>query len=194
VRITGGELGGRALQVPRGGSVRPTADRVREALFSFVGDLSGAVVLDGYAGTGALGIEALSRGAARAVFLERSARVLRVLRSNLDQLNLGERSEVHRGDAVQALRRLASSDPARRFDWAFLDPPYRGPEARRLLNAIDELSVMAADGRVMVETSRFFPLDPDLMTGRYRRVDERRYGDTVLVYLAPGQAGSNGAV
>ncbi len=181
MRVTGGELGGRPLQAPRGRSVRPTADRVREALFSTLGDLAGCDVFDGFAGSGSLGIEALSRGAARAVFVERSPRVLAVLRANLHTLGVEERAEVRRGDVVQALRRLAAEEAPPRFDWIFLDPPYRGDDAARALAALSELRLLAPGGGVVVETSRFHPLeDPPA----FRRLDERRYGDTVVVYLA----------
>ncbi len=182
MRVTGGELGGRPLQAPRGRSVRPTADRVREALFATLGDLRGCEVLDGYAGTGSLGIEALSRGAARAVFAERSPRVLAVLRENLHTLGVEPRAEVLRGDVPQLLRRLGAAAPPRRFDWIFLDPPYRGEEAGRALSALSELDLIAPGGGVVVETSRFQPLEE---VPGFRRFDERRYGDTVVVYLEP---------
>src|SRR5262245_9255185 len=113
MRVTGGRLGGRHLVAPPSG-VRPTADRVREALFARLSDLDGACVLDLYAGTGALGIEALSRGAARAVFVDRSDASLSALRRNLRTLDLEARARVVRGDVRAALRRLAGE--AMRFD------------------------------------------------------------------------------
>lgn len=182
MRVTGGELRGRVLRTPRGDTVRPTADRVREAVFSSLGDLSGCCVFDGYAGTGSLGIEALSRGAAHAVFAERSARVLEVLRANLRDLGLVERSDVERGGVTQVLARIAARAPDLRFDCVFLDPPYRGAEAPRALEALRDTGVLGAAARILVEISRFHPLETP---PGYRRVDERRYGDTVMVYLAP---------
>ena len=92
MRVIAGELGGRRLQTARGDATRPTAERVREALFSMLGELDGAVVLDLFAGSGALGIEALSRGAARATFVERAPRALAALRANIAALALGERA------------------------------------------------------------------------------------------------------
>lgn len=182
MRVTGGELGGRPLQAPRGRSVRPTSDRVREALFATLGDLRGCDVLDAYAGTGSLGIEALSRGAERAVFAERSSRVLGVLRENLHTLGVESRAEVFRGDVPQVLRRLAAAVPPRCFDWTFLDPPYQGEEAARALAALSGQGLIAPGGGVVVETSRYHPLED---VPGYRRLDERRYGDTVVVYLEP---------
>ena len=106
MRVTGGELGGRRLRVPASG-VRPSADRVRESLFAWLGDLEGVRALDLYAGSGALGIEALSRGAATAVFVDVAAPSLAALRRNLADLGLRERTRVVRGDVVRARRRSA---------------------------------------------------------------------------------------
>ncbi|TMA33838.1 MAG: 16S rRNA (guanine(966)-N(2))-methyltransferase RsmD [Deltaproteobacteria bacterium] len=121
MRVTGGRLGGRRLVAPPSG-VRPTADRVREALFARLSDLDGVCVLDLYAGTGALGIEALSRGAEHAVFVERSNASLSALRRNLRTLELDDLARVVRGDVRGALRRLAGE--GMRFDLVLADPPY----------------------------------------------------------------------
>ena len=109
MRVVAGEFGGRRLQAPRGRATRPTADRVREALFSMLGDVGGARVLDLYAGSGALGIEALSRGAASAVFVDSEARAAEAIRRNLD--TLGARGEVRRQDALRFL--AAARGPVR---------------------------------------------------------------------------------
>src|SRR5579859_1944240 len=104
MRVIAGELGGRRLRSPRGEATRPTSGRVREALFSMLGEIDGARVLDLFAGSGALGIEALSRGAASATFVEHAPPALAALRANLAALGLGERSRVVDGDALRALR------------------------------------------------------------------------------------------
>ena len=105
MRVIAGSLGGRRLKAPRGRVTRPTSDRVKEALFAMLGPLDGGSVLDLFAGTGALGIEALSRGAERAVFVERDARVVSVLKANLSELGLGgTAAEVRCVDALVALR------------------------------------------------------------------------------------------
>ncbi len=183
VRVTGGEWGGHALRAPRGAQVRPTADRVRESLFASLGRFDGASVFDGFAGTGALGIEALSRGAEHAVFAERSKRVLPVLRENLSRVGAAERSEVHGGDVCAVLRRLREQTPAPIFDWVFLDPPYREGQGdlRRVLELLREGALLAEGAQIVVETSRHFPVDPPEGLDRIR---ERRYGDTVVVYLS----------
>jgi 16S rRNA (guanine966-N2)-methyltransferase len=121
MRIVAGEWRGRVIAAPADARVRPTADRVREAWMSIVlPELPGARVLDLFAGSGALGLEALSRGAARATFVELSARSLSALRRNVTALGAGARTEVHRGDALRFIERL----PPGAYDIAFADPPY----------------------------------------------------------------------
>jgi 16S rRNA (guanine966-N2)-methyltransferase len=169
VRVIAGQFGGRRLTTPKGAATRPTADRVREALFSALGDLTGATVLDLFAGSGALGIEALSRGARSAVFVERAAPALAALRSNL--ADLGITAEVHRADARAFLRN--ASEAGRTYDLVFLDPPYR--EAERLGPELDLARVTGAGGRIVTESDRRSPLAIDLPTSF-----ERRYGDTLI--------------
>jgi len=164
--------------------VRPSADRVREALFARLGDLAGARVLDLYAGSGALGIEALSRGAERAVFVERSRRVLDTLRGNVTTLGLDDRSRVLPADAASACRRLAAE--GLRFELVLADPPYASGEAARALRALAECGLVAPGGTVVVESGRRHPV-PDV--AGFARRDERRYGDTVLARFEPEGAG-----
>jgi 16S rRNA (guanine966-N2)-methyltransferase len=168
VRVVAGELGGRRLASPgRGADVRPTADRVREAIFSIVGDVSGARVLDLFSGTGALAIEALSRGADRAALVDSEPRLAR---RNVDSLGLGERAVVVRADARAFLRRDRAS-----YDLVFCDPPYRladrlGPELDQLLPPR-----LAAGARVITESAAGRPLELGLPLLR-----EREYGDTLI--------------
>jgi 16S rRNA (guanine966-N2)-methyltransferase len=168
LRITGGELRGRRIRAPRTDALRPTTERVREALFSILGDISGARVLDLFCGTGALAIEALSRGAASAMLVDRRPKAAR---ENIEALGLGERAAVAGGDAVRFLRRTEPGS----FDLVLCDPPYR--LADRLAAELVQLipSVLADGGRVVAETSpdRPLPLDLPLLT-------ERSYGDTLV--------------
>ncbi len=187
MRVIAGRFGGRRLADPPGRGVRPTSDRVREALFSALGDLAGRHILDVYAGTGALGIEALSRGAASAVFVERARASLRVLRSNLESLGLGDVPEIARvvrGDAPAVMRRLGRD--AETFDLVFLDPPYASDEARRALEALVAADLVSTGGEVVVEASRRHPVP--IVPGLALR-EERRYGETVIVRLEPGDSG-----
>jgi 16S rRNA (guanine966-N2)-methyltransferase len=166
VRVVAGEFRGRRLAAPRGARTRPTADRVREALFSMLGDVSGARVLDLYAGSGALGIEALSRGARSAVFVERDARAVDVIERNLASLGLEQ--QVVRQDAVRFLARAQGT-----FDLVFCDPPY--DSASRLARPLSERlpALTAADARIVTESDKRSPLELPLPL-----LTERTYGDT----------------
>jgi 16S rRNA (guanine966-N2)-methyltransferase len=171
MRIVAGAHGGRRLVAPPGDATRPTSDRVREALFSILGDVGGARVLDLFAGSGALGLEALSRGAGGAVFVDRAPAAVAAVRTNLGALDL--HAPVLRLEARAALRRAAARREA--YDLVFLDPPYRraaglGRELSDLLPA-----VLAPGARVVSESDRRAPLVLTL-----RLTDERRYGDTLL--------------
>jgi 16S rRNA (guanine966-N2)-methyltransferase len=174
MRVIAGHLGGRRLQAPRGRVTRPTSDRVREALFAMLGELEGARVLDLFAGTGALGIEALSRGAHSAVFVERDAGAANVLRRNLAELGIDSHSaEVRRLDALAALQRARAHEET--YDLLFIDPPYGnshvwGPELSALLPP-----VLGPAARIVVESDRRAPLELQLEVAR-----ERRYGDTLI--------------
>lgn len=147
LRIIAGELRGRRIAVPPGAGVRPTADRVREALFSILGcAVRDARVLDAYAGSGALGFEALSRGATRATFIEADRRALRTMRANAAELGVAKRCTVHAGRVIDVLRR---GDVAGPFDLVFADPPYEGTEAAPFL--VLAASVLAENGVVVLE-------------------------------------------
>jgi len=169
MRVIAGELGGRRLRSPRGEGTRPTSERVREALFSMLGDLGGLLVLDLFAGSGALGIEALSRGAASATFVERAPPALVALRANLAALGLAERSRVLDGDALSALRAPGN------YDLVFVDPPYAAASSLAGALARGLPGVLAAGARVVSESDRRAPMELELPLRR-----ERRYGDTMI--------------
>ena len=182
MRVTGGRLGGRRLVAPPTG-VRPTADRVREALFARLLDLDGVCALDLYAGTGALGIEALSRGAAHVVFVERSHASVNALRRNLRTLELDECTRVVRGEVSGALRRLAGEGLC--FDLVLADPPYEDTAIADALGLLVSGHLLAPDAVVVVERSRRHPLPS--IAGLVSR-ESRRYGDTELEWLGAGEA------
>jgi 16S rRNA (guanine966-N2)-methyltransferase len=166
VRVVAGEFGGRRLQAPRGRATRPTADRVREALFSMLGDVGGARVLDLYAGSGALGIEALSRGAASAVFVDSEAQAANAIRRNLD--TVGARGEVRRQDALRFL--AAARGP---FELVFCDPPYDSDPSPAAALAERLPAVTSQDARIVTESDKRRPLELPFPLLR-----ERTYGDT----------------
>jgi 16S rRNA (guanine(966)-N(2))-methyltransferase RsmD len=177
MRVIAGEWGGRRLQAPAGAATRPTSDRVREALFSILGDrVAGARVLDLFAGSGALGIEALSRGAGSAVFVDDAPAAIKAIRANLEALSLP--ADVRRTDALRFLG-AASGDGAQ-YDLVFLDPPYRLADtlADRLSEALP--AVLAPGAVAVAESDRRAPLALDLPL-----FDERRYGDTLIRIYGP---------
>lgn len=166
LRIVAGELGGRRLVTPDHDEIRPSTERTREAVFSMLGEVSGTT-LDLFSGSGALGIEALSRGVDRATFVDAD---LRTVRENVRELGLGDRSELVRADVLSFLR-----DDDAWYDLIFCDPPYRladrlGPELRKLLPPR-----LRKEGRVIVESSPERPLELDLPLLR-----ERRYGSSLV--------------
>lgn len=181
MRVIGGTDRGRRLGAPRGLKTRPTADRVRVALFDILGPaVAGARVLDLFAGTGAVGIEALSRGAARAVFVERDRAALRVLRRNLAALRLSrEHARVVAGDALAALPGLAASEQP--FDLVFLDPPYTGDLAPRTLAALAGSPLLRHGTRVVVQHFARVALPP--LSGLAAGREPRRLGDTTLTFF-----------
>jgi 16S rRNA (guanine966-N2)-methyltransferase len=177
VRVVAGRWGGRRLQAPPGAATRPTSDRVREALFSILADrVLEARVLDLFAGSGALGIEALSRGAAEATFVDSAPAAVRAVRANLEAV--GAQAEVRRADALRFL--VGASGDARQYDLVFLDPPYRlaGRLGRELTAALP--AVLAPGAAVVAESDRRAPLGLELPI-----LDERRYGDTLIRIHGP---------
>jgi 16S rRNA (guanine966-N2)-methyltransferase len=176
MRVIAGRYGGRRLVAPPGAATRPTSDRVREALFSILGPrVRDAAVLDLFAGSGALGLEALSRGAAGVTFVDSAPAALRALRGNLDAL--GAEAEVVRADAVKWLRTASGS--GRQYSLVFLDPPYRRAEALGAALSDALPAVLAPDAVVVSESDRRAPLELTIPT-----TDERRYGDTLIRFHA----------
>lgn len=180
MRVIAGRYGGRRLKAPKGRTTRPTSDRVREALFGLLGDVEGQRVLDLFAGTGALGIEALSRGARQAVFVERDQRAIEALQANLAALGLtGEQAQLRREDAAEALRTARKREET--YDLVLIDPPYgRAREWGPQLSA-GLLGLLGPGGRVAVESERRMPLALELALEK-----GRRYGDTEIgIYRVP---------
>lgn len=167
LRIVAGQFGGRRLVMPKDARVRPTADRVREAWMSILGaELVGARVLDLYAGSGALGLEALSRGAASVSFVELNPPSLRALAENIAALGVEDAATVHRGDALRFVERLTGAE----FDLVLADPPYTTGQAARLVSLFRQ----SPFGRILSVEHRSDLILPGDST--------RRYGDTALTF------------
>lgn len=175
MRIVAGTLGGRVLRAPKNAATRPTSEKVREALFNVLGpppvDLH---VLDLYAGSGALGLEALSRGAVHATFVEKDRAALAALRGNLELLAIGDRATVAPLDVA---RFLAAAGPGPAWGWIFLDPPYAAGVVEATLAALPRTRV-TDDAVVIVEHAHRAP--PPERAGFLLRTELRRYGDTAL--------------
>ena len=195
MRIVGGALRGRKLKAPPGAAVRPTSDRAREALFNLLAhgaalrglSLNGAVVLDAFAGTGALGLEALSRGAVRAIFLESDRAALAALAANVRALGQEDRALVVARDAtrpgppsnVPAKAGIGGPAPAE-ASIAFLDPPYGSGLAAPALAALAQAGWLADGALAVVEHGAREALQPP---AGFERLDERRYGAAMLSFL-----------
>ena len=173
MRVVAGLYRGRRIEAPRGRTTRPTSDRVREALFSILGPIEGVRTLDLYAGSGALGVEALSRGAAKAVFVDSDVRAVATIKANLEAL--GAQARVHRRDAFSWLGTAARGEEA--FDLVFADPPYSS--ASRTAGRLSELlpAVLTESSLTVTESDKRDPLLLALPL-----IDERTYGDTRIAF------------
>ncbi|MPZ18607.1 MAG: 16S rRNA (guanine(966)-N(2))-methyltransferase RsmD [Luteitalea sp.] len=180
MRVIAGRFKGRTLAGPKRAGLRPTSDRLRETLFNILApELPGARLLDGYAGTGAVGIEALSRGAAHVVFVERDRQALALIQQNLGRCGVTERYTIVSRDA-----REASTDPAlQHFDIVFLDPPYDLPDADR---ALDVASGLVAPGGLLV-FEHAARRDVPRAVGRLIRRRQVRAGDSMLTFYKPAE-------
>jgi 16S rRNA (guanine966-N2)-methyltransferase len=181
VRVVGGRLRSRPIAGPKSDGLRPTADRLREALFNILahgyGDpVTDARVLDLFAGTGALGIEALSRGAAYVLFVDEGVEARALLRNNTESLGLGGTSRIFRRDATK----LGPAHPLEPFTLAFLDPPYGKGLAEKALVAAREGGWLVKDALVVVEESADAKFVAPV---GYEELERRKYDDTELVFL-----------
>lgn len=179
MRVIAGIAKKRRLKSPGKLPVRPTADRVKEALFSILGSrLTAGSFADLYAGTGGVGIEALSRGAARVLFVEKDPRVLRILKDNLAITGLGGSAEVVPGDVDAALATAMCKQDT--FDIVFADPPYRQGMAAGVLNTLNKFPVLRLNGLIIIEIRA----DEEMpyQAGLYQLQRRLKYGDTALVF------------
>jgi len=180
MRVVGGAKKGRRLASFKGRSIRPTSDKVREAVFNILPrDFPFRKALDLFAGTGAMGIEALSRGAGYAVFVDNDQASIGIIRKNIETCGLGPASRVLKKDALDAVRFL--SKKGEKFDLIFIDPPYESALVEKTLRLVDEEGLLNADGFLVAETSKRSPISPGL-TG-LELVDERSYGDTLVYFF-----------
>jgi 16S rRNA (guanine966-N2)-methyltransferase len=180
MRIVAGRLRGRTIAGPSDDSIRPTSDRLRETIFNILAHayddaITDAAVIDLFAGTGAMGFEALSRGARRALFVDDGANARALLRANVDALGLGGETRIFRRDA----RRLGDAPPGEQFSVAFLDPPYGQHLAEQALMALRDGHWLTPEAIIVVEES--LESEVEMPTG-YRLLETRGYGGTKILF------------
>ena len=185
MRIISGTARGRRLFSPgknrRVATIRPTSDRVREAVFSILGEaVIDADVLDLFAGTGALGLEALSRGARSAVFIDNSQQAIKLISKNLDGCDFSERATILRRDLLRTPSFLKKVVSGHGFDLVFVDPPYRQGIALKILKLVGRYDLLAEEGLLLVEEDSAIELPRD--TEGLEMTDRRVYGDTVVCF------------
>ncbi|WP_417909779.1 16S rRNA (guanine(966)-N(2))-methyltransferase RsmD [Candidatus Electronema sp. PJ] len=194
MRITGGTARGRSIAGPKSGCtlIRPTSDRVREALFSIiVAKIPGSTVLDLYAGTGAFGLETLSRGAAAAVFVDQSKLALQLIQDNLNRCITGAKAallqlDLARPDGIARLKNRLPSEM--RFDLIFLDPPYERRLAEQAVAAVEQGALLNAEGLLIAEERKNAGLPEQ--SGSFRLIDQRCYGETGLWFYQQESTGT----
>jgi 16S rRNA (guanine966-N2)-methyltransferase len=178
MRIIGGKAKGRRFVVPAGLRIRPTSDRIKESLFSILPDVHGGRFLDLFAGTGSVGMEALSRGAARAVFVEIEKLCIEAMKVHLARFGFSGQEECISTTAERAVQMLGVR--GERFEVIFMDPPYDEGFVRRTLDDIGDNPILADNGIIAVQHSARETAEEE--TGRMKRIDERVYGDSVLSF------------
>lgn len=185
MRIIGGMARGRRLSSPGSNRIRPTTDRAREALFNIVGPgVVDTVVLDLFAGTGALGLEAISRGAQKVVFVDSRDQAVNLIRRNIELCGFSNRSLVLQRDLACGLAFLSKTCPVAGFDLIFADPPYGFDLGGLILEGITEVGLVAPDGLIVVEDKAKTVLPTEV--GNLRLSDQRQYGDTGFWFFRQG--------
>ena len=191
MRIIAGNFRGRKLVSPKNSPIRPTSDRVKEALFNMIGPkIPGSRVLDLFAGTGSLGLEAISRGAEYAVFVEKNAVSVKTLNENIWLLNIREDCEIIMADAVDALSRLDAKNIT--FDIVFVDPPYWENLYKKVLSALAGYDIIKNGGLVIFEHPSDIDIDKDKHS--FVPIKNKRYGSTSISILAKEDDNENSSI
>jgi 16S rRNA (guanine966-N2)-methyltransferase len=181
VRVVSGICKGRPLKAVPGNTTRPTTDKVKEALFNMIGPyFDGGIGLDLFAGSGGLGLEALSRGLEKVIFIDRESKAIQVIQENIKACKFVDQAEVYRNDADRALKALIKRDIC--FDYIFLDPPYKKQQLVNLMEKMDKQDVIKTDGMVVCEHS--FDVELPKSVGRLTQIKHEKYGIiAVSIYL-----------
>ncbi|MDF2590943.1 MAG: methyltransferase [Clostridia bacterium] len=181
MRVISGEFRGRKLEQIEGIEIRPTSDRVKESLFNILGTrLIDCAFLDLFAGTGGIGIEAYSRGAARVVFIDESANSIKILKKNLDKLNISDKVEVFNTDYINAINKLSNEN--KKFDVIFIDPPYLKGFEKNALVHISESGMLTDNGIIVVEHDLTDKM-PEI-SGKLKLTRQNKYSKTMLSFYS----------
>lgn len=180
MRIIGGGFKGRRIIFPKSPHIRPTQDKIREALFNVIApDINGAAVLDLFAGSGALGLEAISRGATHVTFVDNNSLCIRVIKENLDSLGATDRADVFKTDVIRAIEKIHRS--GNKFDIVFLDPPYYKGLAKKILIKLSHYDILAHNNIIVAEHYKK-DLIPDNINKIILLFKQKKFGDTVLSF------------
>ncbi|WP_404433422.1 16S rRNA (guanine(966)-N(2))-methyltransferase RsmD [Sutcliffiella horikoshii] len=177
MRVVSGKWKGRQLKAVPGMNTRPTTDKVKESVFNMIGPyFDGGLALDLFGGSGSLGIEALSRGVDKVIFVDKDGKAIQTIKQNIETFQLGEQVEVYRNDAVRALNALKKREI--KFDLILLDPPYKKHHLEELIHKISEFELLVPSGLIMAEHSNGVEL-PEIL-GTFQRTRKEVYGLTVI--------------
>lgn len=185
MRVVSGSCKGRALKAVPGNTTRPTTDKVKEAMFNMIGPyFTGGTALDLFAGSGGLGLEALSRGLDKVLFIDRDAKAIQTIYENIKSCQFENQTEVYRNDADRSLKAIMKRELV--FDFIFLDPPYKQQQLISIMNKIAEYSLLQKDGRIVCEHSHEVELPESI--GPFQRVKHEKYGIiAVSIFLNSGE-------
>lgn len=179
MKVTGGQAKGKKIYIPKGAPVRATSDRTKEALFNILPSMEGKLFLDLFAGTGNIGIEALSRGAAKAVFVEKNNLLIKAIKKNLSLCGFNDQCELIPAAVENGIQLLARRKE--KFDVIFADPPYEGNFVQRTLDSLSRLSLVSENGIFVIEHSHREAFEDNDCSFILR--DQRRYGDTMISFF-----------
>jgi len=183
MRVVSGICKGRPLKAVPGNTTRPTTDKVKEALFNMIGPyFDGGTGLDLFAGSGGLGVEGLSRGLEKVIFIDRESKAIHVIQENIKACKFEDKAEVYRNDADRALRALIKRDIS--FDYIFLDPPYKKQQLVSLMEKMDQQGLVKQDGVIICEHS--FDVELPQTVGRFNQIKHEKYGIIAVTIYSNG--------
>ena len=179
LRVISGSRKGFKLNAPKGLDTRPTQDRIKESLFNIIGNIDdNSVVLDLFSGTGAIGIEFLSRGAKKCCFVDDSQESIRTIKNNLVKTKFEEKSETYKNNVFNVINVLGRKKVG--FDFIFMDPPYNRGYENKVLKTICDNNLLREDGLIIIEHGKGLPFEKTFYY--LKKIDERNYGDTTITF------------